>query len=109
MSKRAGRQTRTKRPPASGRKPVLRLTPRDIEAIRDELIAYHRLFDGVFQRREQRYWSRFYLCGQLSNAERKTIEPLVLTFCGPAVNLVCAGQSFIGQSPWDSERMVMRH
>jgi hypothetical protein len=81
----------------------LRLTPSDIEAIRDELIAYHKLFDLVFQRREQRYWSLFYLCGQLSNVERKTVEPMVLTFYGPDVNLVRAGQQFIGHSPWDSE------
>ena len=33
---------------------------------------------AVFARREQREWSRFYLCGQLSNLERKTMEPMVL-------------------------------
>lgn len=80
MRKRTKRKVRAGRAPASSRKPSLRLTPSDIEAIRDELIAYHRLFDSVFQRREQRYWSLFYLCGQLSNVERKTIEPRVLSF-----------------------------
>ena len=109
MRKRVRRQYRARRPPASGRKPSLRLTPSDIEAIRDELIAYHKLFDLVFQRREQRYWSLFYLCGQLSNVERKTVEPMVLTFYGPDVNLVRAGQQFIGHSPWDSELLVLRH
>jgi len=109
MSKRTRRQFRARRPPASGRKPALRLTPSDIEAIRDELVAYHGQFDSVFQRREQRYWSLFYLCGQLSNVERKTVEPMVLTFYGPDVNLVRAGQQFIGQSPWKSERLVLRH
>jgi hypothetical protein len=38
------------------------------------LVDYHRQFEDCFYRREQRHWSAVYLCGQLSNAERKTIE-----------------------------------
>ena len=64
MSRRTKRQfRRTKRLPASSRKPSLKLTPGDIEAISEELVAYHRLFHLMFQRREQRSWSMFYLCG----------------------------------------------
>lgn len=57
----------TQKPPASGRRPVLRLTQRDVQATTDELVWFHHLFHIVFQRREQREWSLFYLCGQLES------------------------------------------
>jgi len=65
MRKKQSSFRRSNKRPASGRKPSLKLTPGDIEAIHDELRTYHRLFHAVFQRREQRYWSLVYLCGQL--------------------------------------------
>jgi hypothetical protein len=96
MSKKTNRRSyRSKKRPASGRKPSLKLTPGDIEAISDELVANHRLFHVAFQRREQRYWSLFYLCGQLSDLERKTIEPVVLALIGPAPKVVRAVDQFI--------------
>ena len=49
----------TQEPPASGRPPSLRLTQRDVQASADELIGFHRLWQSVFQRREQREWSLF--------------------------------------------------
>jgi len=82
MSKKRKSARRSNKRPASDRQPSLKLTPGDIDAIRDELRAYHRLFHAVFQRREQRYWSLVYLCGQLSDLERKTIEPMVLALLG---------------------------
>jgi exonuclease V gamma subunit len=81
MSKKTNTSRRSNKRPASGRKPSPKLTPGDIDAISDELMAYHRLFHAVFQRREQRYWSPVYLCGQLSDLERKTIEPMVVALC----------------------------
>jgi len=70
MSRKSRRQFRRgkHKPPASGREPSLRLTQRDVEASADELVAFHRLFQPLFQRREQRQWSAWYLCGQLANA-----------------------------------------
>ena len=110
MSRRTKRQfRRTKRLPASSRKPSLKLTPGDIEAISEELVAYHRLFHLVFQRREQRSWSMFYLCGQLSDLERKTIEPMVLALKGPDSNAVRAVQQYIGQGQWEAQALVLRH
>lgn len=110
MSKRTGhkKQCRKQRP-ASSRKPTYKLAPGDIEMISDELIAYHHLFDSVFYRREQRYWSRFYLCGQLSDLERKTIEPMILALSGPDANRVRAVQQFIGQGRWDTEKYMIQH
>jgi hypothetical protein len=78
----------TQEPPASGRKPGLRLTERELHASTDELVIFHQLFQAVFQRREQREWSLFYLCGQLSNLPRKTIERMVLMARGADRNAV---------------------
>ena len=73
-------QTRRKpaQPPASGRAASPPLTQQDVDASADELVAFLRLWADVWPRREQREWSAFYLCGQLANLERKTIEPMVL-------------------------------
>ena len=102
MSKRNRRVARriARRPPASGRKPRGRLTSQDIATSADELLAFHQRFWDLFQRREQRDWSLFYLCGQLSNLERKTIEPMVLALLGPDPNAVRTAQHFIGQGEW---------
>ena len=92
----------SRRPPASGRKPWCRLTARDVATSADELLTYHRQFQPLFQRREQRDWSLLYLCGQLSELERKTIEPMVLALLGPNPNAIRGLQQFIGQSEWET-------
>ena len=87
-------------PPASGQAAGEPLAQQDIDASADELVAYLRLWADVWPRREQREWSAFYLCGQLANLERKTIEPMVLALKGPDLNAMRGLQQFIGQSPW---------
>jgi SRSO17 transposase len=110
MKKKIKRQfRRLRRPPASGRKPTVRLTEQDLDTIRSDLSVYHRRFHTVFQRREQRDWSLFYLCGQLSDLERKTIEAMVLALIGPDPNAVRAGQQFIGQGEWDAQQLMVQH
>ena len=104
-SRRQGSRT----PPASGRKPSSRLSLGELDHISDELVAYHRRFYSVFQRREQRHCSLFYLCGQLSDLERKTIEPMVLGLKGPDLNAIRALQQFIGQSPWETQELIIQH
>jgi SRSO17 transposase len=96
----------SRRPPASGRKPVFKLTTRDVAACVDELLTYHREFHPFFQRREQREWSLFYLCGQFSNLERKTMAPMVLARLGPDPKAIRGLQQFIGQSPWEIDPLV---
>lgn len=98
----------TQKPPASGRKPGLHLTERDVQACTDELVRFHHLFQSVFQRREQREWSLFYLCGQLSNLPRKTIESMVLAARGADRNAVRGLQQFIGQGTWLAEKLILR-
>jgi SRSO17 transposase len=106
-SKRSNRRA-ARRPPASGRKPVCRLTARDIATSAEELLAFHQRFHDLFTRREQRDWSLFYLCGQLSNLERKTIEPMVLALLGADVNAVRTAQHFIGHGKWETAPFLER-
>ena len=94
------RPPRRNQPPASGRPAGLKLTAQDQEAICQALTDYHRLFLNCFYRREQRHWSAVYLCGQLSNLERKTMEPIILALQGVDPNAVRALQQFIGQGTW---------
>ena len=93
------------RPPASGRPPASPFTPEDIEVSAEELLAFHDLFQDCFTRREQREWSLLYLCGQLSNLARKTIEPIVLALLGANSNAVRATQRFITDDTWNQPRM----
>ena len=91
-----------RRPPASGRQPSGRLAARDIATSADELLAFQAHFQSLLERREQHDWFLFYMCGQLSDLERKTSEPLVLALLGPQVNAVRTAQHFIGHGAWPS-------
>jgi len=95
-----------RRPPASGRKPSDQMSARDVILSGDELLAFHRQFQTLFKRREQQNWSLRYLCGQLSNLERKTIEPMVLAQIGADPNAIRGMQQFIGQGTWDSTALM---
>ena len=97
-----------RKPPASGRKPTGRLTQREIAMSANELAAFQAYFEPLFVRRDQRDWFRFYMCGQLSNLERKTIEPMVLTLLGVDGSLVRTAQHFLGQSTWPVEPFLVR-
>ncbi len=43
--------------PPSGRPPQHNLVPCDVEALADELVAYHAYFAPLFQPSEQRSWA----------------------------------------------------
>lgn len=68
MSKKGQRQRRglQQQAPPSGRKPEMTLAPRDLDTMAQELARYHAQFHDLFQRREQREWSEFYLRGQVA-------------------------------------------
>jgi SRSO17 transposase len=109
ISKRTNRNRNQQKPPASGQLPTTKLMTQDREAIRQALIDYAQEFGACFQRREQRQWSLLYLCGQLSNLVRKTIEPMVLGLLGPDQNIVRAVQQFIGQGQWKAQGLIECH
>jgi len=101
MKKTTQSQFRSSRqPPASGQRPK-RVTRQNVMTAIQELIDYHHRFEEFFPRREQSDWSWLYLCGQLSNLERKTIEPMVLSLLGAIPNAIRDLQRFMSQSPWD--------
>ena len=110
MKKRTPRAPhRTTIVPPSGRAAKARMTEADVERCADALCAYQREVTAVFARREQREWSRFYLCGQLSKLERKTMEPMVLALLKTDRNAVRGLQQFIGQSPWPTAPILLKH
>ena len=108
MSPRNSRSHRhaRRRPPASGRKPSPRLPTHTVETSAEALLAFHGRFATCFRRREQRQWSLFYLCGQLSNLDRKTIEAMVLNLHGAEANAVRDLQRFMGEGRWDQPGMI---
>ena len=99
---------RRRKAPASSRKPSRKLATRDVRISVEALIAFRWRLNVVFQRREQRDWFLFYLCGQVSNLERKTIEPMVLGLHGPTPQVIRALQYHIGQSGWGSQALIAR-
>jgi SRSO17 transposase len=106
--KRNRKDVARKEVPASSQAPKFKLTVQDKESICQALLDYHHLFDACFQRREQQQWSAFYLCGQLSDVERKTIEPMVLELLGPQRNTVRAVQQFIGHGHWSARALLQQ-
>jgi SRSO17 transposase len=111
MSKKGQRQRRRLQEgvPPSGQRPEGNLAARDVEAMAEELLSYHALFHDLFERREQREWSAFYWRGQLSDIERKTVEPMVLALKGPDLAAVRAGQQFLGEGAWADGPILVRH
>jgi len=94
------------RPPASGRIPSPKLPAHTVEASAEALLAFHCRFEACFRRREQRQWSLFYLCGQLSNLDRKTIEAMVLNLRGAEANGVRDLERFMSEGRWDQPGMI---
>jgi SRSO17 transposase len=74
-----------------------------------ELSSYYAGYAPLFARREQREWAQLYMRGQLSDLERKSIEPMVLRERGKDINAVRAVQQFIGEGAWDDDRILERH
>jgi SRSO17 transposase len=110
LSKVTKTQTKTDAsPPPSGRPPSGNLAPREAKRLAAELSNYYAEYAPLFARREQREWAQLYLRGQLSDLERKSIEPMVLRERGKDLNAVRAVQQFIGEGGWDDDRILERH
>jgi len=100
------RKRSVRQPPASGQRPKPVTSQAGRTAV-NELIDYHRHFEQFFRRREQSDWSWFYLCAQLSNLERKTIEPMVLLLLGALPHAIRDLQRFMSQSTWDVRPLMI--
>lgn len=86
--------------------PPVDLTPEEIEALAEELVAYHAEFADLFYRVEQAHWSYKYLQGLMLPLERKAIQPMALALEGGNVQ---AMQQFIGQGRWQDEPVLRKH
>ena len=85
----------------------------DLDAIADELAAYHATFAPLYRRREQRRWGEVYLRGLLlAEVPRKNCEALALRVLGAgddADGTVRALQDFIGAGGWDDAALLAVH
>lgn len=96
-------------PPPSGQAPSKNLARRDAKRLAAELSDYYTEYAPLFARSEQREWAQLYLRGQLSDLERKSIEPMVLRERGKDINAVRAVQQFIGEGAWSDDLISERH
>src|SRR5262249_12308170 len=82
------------------------MTTDELRAAAGELVHLHQRFAPYFGRKEARAQSLVYLNGLLLGQERKSAEPMALTFGQPGdeglgQNQVLALQRFLTVSPWD--------
>src|SRR5262245_65432924 len=96
-------------PPPSGQAPSENLARRDAKRLASELSNYYTEYAPLFARSEQREWAQLYMRGQLSDLERKSIEPMVLRERGKDMNAVRAVQQFIGDGASADDRILERH
>ncbi len=94
--------------PPSATQPTGNLAAHDVKNLAAELAAYHAEYADLYKRREQRQWAEFYLKGQLSDLERKTVEPMVLASKGADANAIRAVQQFLGEGTWSDEAILAR-
>jgi SRSO17 transposase len=73
-----------------------------IDGVGRELGVFLNEFDGCFGRREPREHLRVYVAGQVSDLERKSVEPIALAGGVPPRTL----QAFLASAQWDEEHMV---
>jgi SRSO17 transposase len=85
--------------------PNVTLTPRDVEALPQDLAAYANTFLPAFARKDQAVWAHRYLEGLLSEHPRKSIEPIALAHGFP----IRAMQAFIADSPWQIQPLLEQH
>ena len=88
--------------------PQLALTAVDVAALREDLASCHALYAPLFQQREQKALSYFYLQGLLSSERRKSVERMVLHQRGADPNAVRTAQMFVGQGRWQDRALLAR-
>ena len=86
--------------------PTFEVVPSDVAGFMDELWEFQSLFHDCFARREPRAHFFDYMVGQLSQLERKSIEPLALHVEGGTVRGL---QRFISDVHWDEEQMLWNY
>ena len=87
--------------------PHFELKAEEIERLAEELKVFHKPFEEVFIRSEQRELSQLYLHGLLSDVERKNMEAMALKLGGPQT--VRSVQRFMSEYKWDEDRLRDRY
>jgi SRSO17 transposase len=82
--------------------PTFNIVPSDVEGFTEELWEFQSAFHDCFARSEPRTYFFDYMVGQLSQLERKSIEPMALHVEGGTVRGL---QRFISNVRWDEEQM----
>jgi SRSO17 transposase len=86
--------------------PTFDVVPSDVEGFMDELWGFQSTFHDCFTRSEPRAHFFDYMVGQLSQLERKSIEPMALHVDGGTIRGL---QRFISDVRWDEEQMLWNY
>ncbi len=86
--------------------PKLQIDKGDISGFMEELKGFHSQFADCFSREEPRENLYYYMVGQMSPLERKSIEPIALNVESAKVR---AMQHFLSDIDWDEERILSRY
>ncbi len=86
--------------------PKLQIDKGDISRFMEELKGFHSQFADCFSREEPRENLYYYMVGQMSPLERKSIEPIALNVESAKVR---AMQHFLSDIDWDEERILSRY
>ncbi|HEY7493538.1 MAG TPA: IS701 family transposase [Candidatus Tectomicrobia bacterium] len=86
--------------------PTFDVVPSDVEGFMGELWAFQSAFHDCYTRSEPRAHFLDYMVGQLSQLERKSIEPMALHVEGGTIRGL---QQFISDVHWDEEQMVWNY
>lgn len=86
--------------------PQFTLEKKEVEDFIDELKGFHEQFVDCFSRSEPRENFFRYSAGQLSNLERKSIEPIALNIQGGEVRSM---QRFVSDVVWDESKMLQKY
>jgi SRSO17 transposase len=86
--------------------PTFDIVPRDVEGFMEELWEFQSAFHDCFTRSEPRAHFFDYMVGQLSQLERKSIEPMALHVEGGTIRGL---QRFLSDVRWDEEQMLWNY
>jgi SRSO17 transposase len=86
--------------------PKFTVAEKDVENFIKELSGFHEEFSDCFSRSEPRENFFQYMVGQLSELERKSIEPIALTVEDGKVRSM---QRFVSDVVWDESRMLHKY
>src|SRR3990172_4701327 len=86
--------------------PKLLIDKEDIPLFMEEFKGFHAQFADYFSREEPRENFYQYMAGQMSQLERKSIEPIALNMESGKVR---AMQHFLSDIVWEEERILSRY